>query len=79
MPVLLLSDERRSAVETLGVATMRDKQNINAAPTAFAVGTDGTILDIVENVEPRGLIARLLDAFRVPDAEEPSAVATVAT
>ena len=28
---------------------------------------DGTILDIVERAEPRGLVARLLDAFRDPD------------
>ena len=70
LPFLLLSDERRSAVETLGVATTKDGQNVNAQPTAFAVGIDGTILDIVEDASPRGLIARLLDAFREPDAIE---------
>ena len=70
LPFLLLSDERRSAVETLGVATVKDGRNVNAQPTAFAVGVDGTILDIVEDASPRGLIARLLDAFREPDASE---------
>ena len=76
LPFLLLSDERRSAVEALGVGTSRDGANVNALPTAFAVGVDGTILDIVEDASPRGLIARLLDAFREPDAEEapPAAV-----
>lgn len=76
LPFLLLSDERRSAVETLGVGTSREGTNVNALPTAFAVGLDGTILDIVEDASPRGLIARLLDAFREPDAEEapPAAV-----
>lgn len=70
LPFLLLSDERRSAVETLGVATSKDGQNVNAQPTAFAVGIDGTILDIVEDASPRGLVARLLDAFRDPDADD---------
>lgn len=79
LPILLLSDERRSAVETLGVATTRDKANVNAVPTAFAVGADGSILDIVENAEPRGLVARLLDAFRAPDAEEAPVAAGAAT
>jgi peroxiredoxin len=67
LPFLLLSDERRSAVEALGIPTSRDGDNVNAEPTAIAVGIDGTILDIVERAEPRGLVARLLDAFRDPD------------
>lgn len=70
LPFLLLSDERRSAVETLGVATSKDGHNVNAQPTAFAVGIDGTILDIIEDPSPRGLVARLLDAFRDPDADD---------
>ncbi len=76
LPLLLLSDERRSAVEALGVPTTRDGTNVNAEPTAIAVGVDGTILDIVERAEPRGLVARLLDAFRAPDAD-PAPGATV--
>lgn len=78
LPFLLLSDERRSAVEALGVPTSRDGANINALPTAFAIGIDGTILDIVENAAPRGLVARLLDAFREPDADETPAAVTTA-
>jgi peroxiredoxin len=68
LPFLLLSDERRSAVEALGIPTTRDGSNVNAEPTAIAVAIDGTILDIVERAAPRGLVARLLDAFRDPDA-----------
>ena len=77
LPLLLLSDERRTAVQALGVPTSKDGRNINALPTAFAVGVDGTVLDIVEDASPRGLVARLLDAFREPDATEaPSAAVT---
>jgi peroxiredoxin len=75
LPFLLLSDERRSAVEALGIATTRDGENVNAEPTAIAVGVDGTILDIVERAEPRGLVARLLDAFREPDGDAAPSVA----
>jgi peroxiredoxin len=63
LPYLLFSDERRSAVELLGVSLTRDGENYDAQPTAFAVATDGTIVDIVENVQPKGLLARLLEAI----------------
>ncbi len=66
LPFLLFCDERRSAVDLLGVPTTDDGGNINASPTAFAVGIDGTIVDIVEQVEPRGLIARLLESIQRP-------------
>ena len=67
LPYLLFSDERRSAVAMLGIPTRSDRGNVNAEATAFAVGADGTILDVVERVEPRGLIARLLEAISPPD------------
>ncbi|HLE59493.1 MAG TPA: redoxin domain-containing protein [Candidatus Limnocylindria bacterium] len=53
----MLSDERRSAAATLGVAD---------DPVAFAVSADGVILDIVERPEPRGLLARLLESINPP-------------
>ncbi len=62
LPYLLFSDERRSAVELLGVPTSAEGENHNAQPTVFAVARDGTIVDIVENAQPRGLLARLLEA-----------------
>jgi len=67
LPFLLFCDERRSAVSMLGVPTHEERGNVNAEPTAFAVGADGTILDIVEHVEPRGLIARLIEAINPPE------------
>lgn len=66
LPYLLFSDERRIAVELLGIPTHNDRGNINAAPTAFAIGMDGTILDIVEQAAPKGLVARLLEAIFPP-------------
>jgi peroxiredoxin len=67
LPYLLFSDERRTAVALLGIPTRNERGNVNAEPTAIAVAKDGTILDVVERVEPRGLIARLLEAISPPD------------
>lgn len=66
LPYLLFCDERRIAVELLGIPTTNQRGNINAEPTAFAVGIDGTILDIVEQAAPKGLVARLLEAIFPP-------------
>jgi peroxiredoxin len=67
LPYLLFSDERRTACAMLGIPVRSDRGNMNAEPTAFAVGQDGTILDIIERAEPRGLVARLLEAINPPD------------
>jgi peroxiredoxin Q/BCP len=66
LPYLLFSDERRIAVSQLGISTAEVRGNVNAEPTAFAVGVDGTILDIVEQAAPKGLVARLLEAIFPP-------------
>lgn len=67
LPYLLYCDERRTATILLGVPTRSDRGNVNAEPTAFAVGVDGTVLDVVEKAQPRGLIARLLEAITPPE------------
>ncbi|MBA3688034.1 MAG: redoxin domain-containing protein [Chloroflexi bacterium] len=66
LPYLLFSDERRIAVAQLGIPTTEARGNVNAESTAFAVGIDGTILDIVEQATPKGLVARLLEAIFPP-------------
>jgi len=66
LPYLLFCDERRIAVELLGVPTSSSRGNVNAEPTAFALSIDGTILDIVEQATPKGLVARLLEAIFPP-------------
>lgn len=67
LPYLLFCDERRTAASLLGVELREVRGNINSQPTAFAVSRDGEILDIVENAQPRGLIARLLEAITPPE------------
>jgi peroxiredoxin len=66
LPYLLYSDERQAAVDLLGVPTRNERGNINAEPTALAVSIDGTVLDVVPRAEPRGLVARLLEAINPP-------------
>lgn len=66
LPYLLYCDERRIAVELLGIPTTASRGNVNAEPTAFAVSIDGIILDIVEQATPKGLVARLLEAIFPP-------------
>jgi peroxiredoxin len=66
LPYLLYCDERRTAVDLLGIPTRSERGNVNAEPTAFAIGSDGTILDVVPRAEPRGLVARLLEAIHPP-------------
>jgi peroxiredoxin len=66
LPYLLFCDERRTAVELLGIPTRNERGNINAEPTAFAISIDGEILDVVPRAEPRGLVARLVEAIKPP-------------
>jgi peroxiredoxin len=66
LPYLLFCDERRIAVELLGIPTTSARGNVNVEPTAFAVSVDGIILDIVEQAAPKGLVARLLEAIFPP-------------
>ncbi|HEX5579454.1 MAG TPA: redoxin domain-containing protein [Candidatus Limnocylindria bacterium] len=66
LPFLLYCDERRTAVELLGIPTRSERGNVNAEPTAFAVSIDGEIVDLVPRAEPRGLVARLVEAINPP-------------
>lgn len=66
LPYLLYCDERRTAVASLGIPTRTERGNVNAEPTAFAVSADGVVLDVVPRAEPRGLVARLLEAINPP-------------
>jgi peroxiredoxin len=79
LPFLLMSDERRSAVELLGIETVADGANVNVAkPVAIAVDLDGYVRAIFDPVEPRALIGETIGALSVPipaateDASAPS-------
>lgn len=67
LPFLLLSDERRSAVDLLGVETVADGANVNVAkPVAVAIGRDGTVRQIIDPVDPDKLVDAAMRALSEP-------------
>jgi peroxiredoxin Q/BCP len=67
LPFLLLSDERRSAVEVLGIPTTAEGENVNVAqPVALAVDRDGTIRAVIDPVEPDALVDQAMRALAEP-------------
>ncbi len=67
LPFLLYSDERRSALEMLGIETVADGDNVNVAqPVAIAVDGDGIIRAVIERVEPGALVDQLMRALSEP-------------
>lgn len=67
LPFLLLSDERRSAVEMLGIATTASGANVNVAqPVAIAVDREGIIRAVIEKVEPDALVDQVMRALSEP-------------
>jgi len=65
LPFLLLSDERRSAVEVLGIETVADGENV-VQPVALAVDRDGIVLAIVARVDPDTLVDHAIRALSEP-------------
>lgn len=67
LPFLLFSDERRSAVEMLGVDTAAEGENVNIVqPVAMAVGTDGIIRAVIDPVDPDSLVDVAVRALSEP-------------
>ena len=67
LPFLLLSDERRSAVEVVGIPTVADGENVNVAqPLALAVDRDGILRAIIERVDPDTLAEQAIQALSEP-------------
>ena len=67
LPFLLLSDERRSAVELLGIETTAEGKNVNVAkPVALAVDRDGIVRAVIDPVEPDTLIDAAMRALSEP-------------
>ncbi len=67
LPFLLYSDERRSAVEMLGIDTVAKGDNVNVAqPVAIAVDRDGIIRAVIERVEPAALVDQIMRALSEP-------------
>lgn len=67
LPFLLLSDERRTAVEVLGVETVAEGANINVArPLAVAVDRDGIVRAVIDPIEPDTLVDQAIRALSEP-------------
>jgi peroxiredoxin Q/BCP len=67
LPFLLFSDERRSAVEMLGVETVADGENVNVVqPVALAIGADGHIRAVIDPVDPDTLVDVAMRALSEP-------------
>ena len=67
LPFLLLSDERRSAVNVLGVETVADGANVNVArPMALAVDVDGAIRAILDPIDPETLVDQAMRSLSEP-------------
>jgi peroxiredoxin Q/BCP len=67
LPFLLYSDERRSAVEMLGIDTVAEGDNINVSqPIAFAVDRDGIIRAVIDRIEPGSLVDQIVSALSEP-------------
>jgi peroxiredoxin len=67
LPFLLLSDERRSAVEVLGVETVAEGANVNVArPIAIAVDREGIVRHIIDPIDPERLVDDAMQALSEP-------------
>ncbi len=67
LPFLLFSDERRSAVEMLGIKTTASGENVNVAqPVAIAVDRDGIIRLVDDPADPDVLVDRVISALSTP-------------
>jgi peroxiredoxin len=67
LPFLLMSDERRSAIELLGIETVASGQNVNVAkPVAIAVDVDGYVRGIFDPVDPETLVDATIRALSEP-------------
>jgi peroxiredoxin len=67
IPFLLFSDERRSAVEILGIETVSAGTNVNVAkPIAIAIDRDGIVRAVIDKVDPDRLADDLLRAVSEP-------------
>lgn len=67
LPFLLLSDERRSAVELLGIETKGAGGSTKVArPLAFVVGPDGVIRAVIDPIDAPSLVDRTIREVSKP-------------
>jgi peroxiredoxin Q/BCP len=63
LPYLIFSDERRTAVELLGVPTTNRGDNFNAVRTVIGVDEDGIIRLVLTNPDPERVVDEVLAAL----------------
>jgi peroxiredoxin Q/BCP len=67
LPFLLLSDERRSAVDMLAIPTVSKGDNVNVArPVAIAVDREGIVRAVIDRVEPQYLVEQVMGVLSEP-------------
>ena len=67
IPFLLLSDERRSAIEILGIDTVADGANVNVSrPIGLAIDRDGTVRAVIDPIDPAALVDMTIRALSEP-------------
>jgi peroxiredoxin len=67
LPYLLMSDERRTAVEMLGIPTVADGENVNVVqPVAIVVGREGEIRAILTEIDPPTVVEEVVSALAEP-------------
>ncbi len=67
LPYLLMSDERRTAVEMLGIPTVADGENVNVVqPVAIAIDREGEIRAIITELNPSTVVELLMSALAEP-------------
>ncbi len=64
---LLMSDERRTAVEMLGVPTVADGENVNIVhPLVIVVGREGEVRAVLTEIDPAKVIDQVMSALAEP-------------
>ena len=67
LPYLLMSDERRTAVEMLGVPTVADGENVNIVhPLLIVVGREGDVRAVLTELDPAKVVDQAMSALAEP-------------
>lgn len=67
LPYLLMSDERRTAVEMLGIPTVADGENVNVVqPVLIVVGREGEIRAILTEIDRSAVVDQVMAALAEP-------------
>jgi peroxiredoxin Q/BCP len=67
LPYLLMSDERRTAVEMLGIRTVADGENVNVVhPVVIVVGREGEIRAVLTEIDPSTVVDEVMSALAEP-------------